>query len=291
MVDPITPAFHATGNTEGRWPLVMASPHSGREYPATFLAATRLSFAQLRRAEDPMVDTLLDGITDVPVLRARYGRAFLDLNRAEDELDPQMFDGPLPLPPRGTDRVAAGLGVLPRVATQGLDIYRRRLPASEAQVRLASVHRPWHRRIAELLARAQARHRYAILIDCHSMPQPAGTLPPQIVIGDRYGTSAGAALVDLVEAHFAGHGWRTARNQPYAGGHTTEHHGRPAAGLHAVQIEIDRQLYMDVGRFAPHEGFAAVAGAFTTLAARIVDAAPRLGLDAGLAPMLRDAAE
>src|SRR5512137_520755 len=122
MRDSLQPGFSVSGDTDGRWPLILASPHSGREYPPAFLAAARLSPMQLRRAEDPLVDELLDGITGVPVLRARFARAFLDLNRAADELDPAMFEGPLPLPARMTERVAAGLGVLPRVAGQGLDI-------------------------------------------------------------------------------------------------------------------------------------------------------------------------
>lgn len=287
MDDSLSPGFSVTGDTDGRWPLVMASPHSGRDYPPAFLAATRLGFAQLRRAEDPMVDALLDGIGDVPVLRARYGRAFLDLNRAEDELDPGMFDGPTPLPPRITDRVAAGLGVLPRVAAQGLDIYRRRLTPDDARHRLAAVHRPWHRRIAELLARARARHGHAILIDCHSMPQPAGSQPPQVVIGDRHGSSAAPQLVALIEAHFRDLGWRVARNVPYAGGHITEAHAHPLAGIHAVQIELDRQLYMDLARFTPAAGFGRVADAMAGLAQRLVAAARDLDLDS----TLREAAE
>ncbi|KPF77473.1 hypothetical protein IP88_06190 [alpha proteobacterium AAP81b] len=287
MVDSLGSGFSVSGDGDGRWPLVMASPHSGRDYPPAFLAATRLGFAQLRRAEDPMVDTLLEGVAGVPVLRARYGRAFLDLNRAEDELDPAMFDGPPPGRPRATERVAAGLGVLPRVAAQGLDIYRRKLAPDEARRRLAAIHRPWHSRIAALLAAARARHGHAILLDCHSMPQPAGSLPPQVVIGDRHGTTAAPALVALIEAHFRGCGWRVARNIPYAGGHTTEAHAAPAAGIHTVQIEIDRQLYMDVGKFVPGPGFDAVADAFTRLAVRLVAAAPALGLGAAL----REAAE
>lgn len=278
MTDSLLPGFSVSGDSDGRWPLVIASPHSGREYPPAFLAASRLSLAQLRRAEDAFVDKLLDGIEGVPVLRARHGRAFLDLNRAEDELDPAMFDALAPLVPRHTDRVAAGLGVLPRVAAQGMDIYRRRIPGTEAEARLAALHRPWHARIAELLARAKARHGYAILLDCHSMPRPAGTLPPQIVLGDRFGTSAAPELVDVMERHFVAAGWRVARNAPYAGGHTTEFHAAAAAGIHAVQIEIDRNLYMDTQRLAQHEGFAKVAEQLTGLVKMLVGYAPMLGL-------------
>ncbi len=287
MNDSLLPGFSVSGDSDGRWPLVMASPHSGRDYPAAFLAASRLSLAQLRRAEDAFVDQLLEGVDGVPVLRARHGRAFLDLNRAADELDPAMIDGPLPFVPNQTDRVVAGLGVLPRVAAQGLDIYRRRLSLAEAQGRVAALHRPWHGRIAELLARAQARHGHAILLDCHSMPKPAGVLPPQVVIGDRFGTSAAPALVALIEKHFRSAGWRVARNTPYAGGYTTEFHAGAAAGIHAVQIEIDRSLYMDSNRMALNAGFTAVAAQLAGLARLLVAAAPVLGLG----PALREAAE
>lgn len=242
---------------------------------------------QLRRAEDPFVDALLDGVDGVPVLRARYARAFLDLNRADDELDPGMFDGAPPFPTRATDRVSAGLGVLPRVAGQGLDIYRRRLAPDEARSRIIALHRPWHARITELLARAQARHGHAILIDCHSMPQPAGALPPQIILGDRHGTSASPALVTLIERHFRAAGWRVGRNLPYAGGHTTAFHGAPGAGVHAVQIEIDRGLYMDPQKLVRHNGFAGVAAQLDGLARLIVAAAPNLDLS----PPMREAAE
>lgn len=246
------------------------------------MAATRLNLAQLRRAEDCFVDSLLDGVGDVPVLRARFGRAFLDLNRGADELDPRMYDGPLSLPIQHGERVDAGLGVLPRIAGYGLDIYRRRLAPSEAELRLAALHRPWHDRIATLLERALARHGYAILIDCHSMPPPAGALPPQIILGDRYGTSASPALVAMIEEHFSRAGWRVGRNKPYAGGHTTVFHSDPSRGIHVVQVEIDRSLYMDVHRMARHDGFERVQAQMSGLAQRLLAAAPALDLGPGL---------
>jgi N-formylglutamate deformylase len=287
MVDSLGSSFSVSGETDGRWPLVMASPHSGREYPPAFLAAARLGPQQLRRAEDPLVDELLDGVAGVPVLRARYARAFLDLNRAADELDPAMFEGAPPHAPRHTDRVAAGLGVLPRVAAQGMDIYRRRLAPAEAAARIAALHLPWHARITELLDRARARHGFAILLDCHSMPTPQGQMAPQIVLGDRHGTSASETLVALIEAHFRACGWRVGRNIPYAGGHTTEFHGRPAEGVHAVQIEIDRSLYLEPYRIQRNARFGAVAAALATLAARLCEDAAGLGLE----PPFREAAE
>ena len=288
MHDSLLPAFVQRGDDSGRVPLVLTSPHSGQDYPAAFLAATRLTRTQLRRAEDPFVDQLLAEVADVPMLAARYGRAFLDLNRAASELDPAMFDAPLSVPVTVTDRVAAGLGVLPRVAAYGHDIYRRRLDPREAVARLAGLHRPWHGRITALLEQAQARHGFAILLDCHSMPQPTGVLPPQIVLGDRFGTSAAPALVAFIEQHFRAAGWRVARNRPYAGGHTTEYHAGVANGIHAVQIEIDRELYMNPDKLIPHAGFTKVAAVLTALIPELLAAAPALGLKA---PPYREAAE
>lgn len=287
MDDSLAPGFSLSGDCDGRWPLLMTSPHSGREFPAAFLSASRLNVAQLRRAEDAFVDDLLAGVTGVPVMRARFGRAFLDLNRGPDELDPAMFDGALKVAHAAGERVAAGLGVLPRIAGHGLDIYRRRLAPGEAETRLASLHRPWHARIAALLARARARHGHAMLIDCHSMPQPVGVNPPQIVLGDRFGQSASPALVTLIEAHFSTAGWRVARNRPYAGGYTTVCHGDVANGIHAVQIEIDRSLYMESRALVRHGGFDRVQVAMTGLARELVKASATLGL----APPLREAAE
>lgn len=287
MHDSSQPGFSVVGPIDGRSPLVVASPHSGRDYPRAFLAAARLPLAQLRRAEDAMVDTLLDGIDFAPVLRARFARTYLDLNRAPDEIDAEMFAGTLAVPARITDRVTAGLGVLPRVAGQGQNIYARKLDPAEAAARIAGIHTPWHARIATLVDRARAHHGHAILLDCHSMPTPLGIRPPQIVIGDRYGSSAAPALVHLAERHFASFGWRVARNAPYAGGHTTEAHGCPAAGIHALQIEVDRALYMDSVSLARTQGFGQVADAMTGLARLLTVAAPLMGLD----PPLREAAE
>jgi N-formylglutamate deformylase len=204
-----------------------------------------------------------------------------------------MFDAPLSVPARRGERVDAGLGVLPRVAGPGLDIYRRRLPPGEASTRLAALHRPWHDRIAALLARAHERHGHAILIDCHSMPPPTGAQAPQIVLGDRHGTSAAPALTAFIEAHFGRAGWRVGRNKPYAGGHTTVFHCDPPAGVHVVQVEICRSLYMDVHRMARHDGFADVQAQMAGLAQHLLTAAPGLGLSPALrdVPALREAAE
>jgi N-formylglutamate amidohydrolase len=277
------PPWRLTGEIDGRWPLFITSPHSGRHYPPGFLAASRLTLAELRRAEDALVDGLLDGIAGVPVLAASHARSWLDLNRAADELDPAMFDGPLPGPVAGGPRVAAGLGVIPRLAAQGLEIYARPLPASEAEARIASHHRPWHALVAAQLAAARAQHGAALLIDVHSMPPPTGPRPPQIVLGDCHGSSAHPAIVALMEAYFRRAGWRVARNQPYAGGYTTHHHGRPASGIHAVQIEICRSLYLDQQRLLPTHGADRVRAALTGLVQQLVASWPQLSRQSGWA--------
>ena len=261
----------------------MASPHSGRDYPAAFLAQTRLAIGQLRRAEDAYVDALLEGgaARGVPLIAANYGRAYIDLNRDPRELDPDMFAEPLPPDsPQTSDRVTAGLGVLPRIAAQGLDIYGAKLRLADAQGRIDQVHAPYHQAIAALLDRAQAAHGYAILLDCHSMPTPpAGAQgTPQIVLGDLHGQAAAPALVDMLEAQLRRSQLRVARNVPYAGGYTTVRHAAPAQGRHVVQIEIDRALYMDPGRLARHGGFAAVGATLTRLIETLLAAAPSLGL-------------
>jgi N-formylglutamate deformylase len=270
------PAWTLTGDADGRWPLLLTSPHSGRHYPPALLAASRLSLLQLRRAEDAFVDALLDGIAGVPVLAATHARSWLDLNRRPDELDPAMFDGALAVPVTATERVQGGLGVIPRLAGHGLDIYARRLPAADASARLAQLHTPWHEEVARILGAARARHGAALLIDCHSMPSPTGVRPPQIVLGDCHGLSADPAIVQAIEDHFVQVGWRVARNAPYAGGHTTRHHGRPAQGLHAVQIEIDRALYLDSQRISLTAGAARVRTVLTGLVQRLLAEWPQL---------------
>jgi N-formylglutamate deformylase len=222
------------------------------------------------------------------VLRARFARTYLDLNRAADEIDAEMFAGPLAIPARITDRVTAGLGVLPRVAAHGQQIYAGKLDPADAAARIAALHRPWHDRLETLLGRARLRHGHAILLDCHSMPTPTGLRPPQIVLGDRHGQTAAPALMGIVEQHFTSLGWRVARNTPYAGGYTTETHGAVADGIHAIQIEIDRAMYMDANGVRRGPGFGQVAAALTGLARKLVAVAASLPL--GAAP-LREAAE
>jgi N-formylglutamate amidohydrolase len=241
-------------------PAVFASPHSGRLYPKAFLDASPASMLDLRRIEDAYVDRLLADVhaSGAPVISALVARAYIDLNRSETEMDPAMFDDPAPgwLRQRSA-RVEAGLGCIPRVAFSGAPIYNRRLPRREAEARLEQVYRPYHKALEALMRRAQAMFGQSWLIDCHSMPAepPTGQRLPDIVIGDRFGTSCGPGLADFVEGLFASRGYSTARNAPYAGGFTTLAYGQPQRGRHALQIELHRRLYLNEASVEPHEGF------------------------------------
>ncbi len=263
-------------------PLVLASPHSGRDYPEAFLAQTRLAPPQLRRAEDAYVDDLLaDAVAaGVPLIAARYGRAFLDLNRAADDLDQAMIAERLPEGESLSERAAAGLGVVPRIAAHGLDIYAARLRLTDVERRVADVHEPYHAALARLIDKARLAHGYAVLLDCHSMPSlPTGPrAPAQVVLGDLHGRSAAPALVAAIETQMTAAGFRVARNEPYAGGYTTAQHADPANGVHVVQIELDRALYMDPGRLQRHDGFPSVRAALGRLVHGLVAAAPTMGL-------------
>ena len=249
---------------EQRIPFVVNSPHSGRDYPADFLALSRLDAHAIRRSEDAYVDLLFaDAVAaGAPCLSARFPRAWLDVNREPWELDQRMFDGPLP-PHANTRsiRVAGGLGTIPRVVAEGETIYKRRLPVAEAVRRVEGVYRPYHEALRRTIARSSVRFGYAVLLDCHSMPSHLGgsfgSAPrPDVVVGDRYGTSCAPAVTHALMDAFASRGYRVTRNKPYAGGFITEHYGRPLKGLHAVQLELNRALYMDERSLRPHEGFA-----------------------------------
>jgi N-formylglutamate deformylase len=233
------PALHTA-------PFIFASPHSGRLYPASFVAQSRLSATSLRRSEDAYVEELFEGAVALgaPLIAARFPRAYLDVNRSQSELDPTMFDGPLTLAHEpSSPRVQAGLGVIPRIVRDGAEIYRARLPVAEAQERLARLYRPYHAELARMTEETRAHFGAAILVDCHSMPSAAAV--PDVVLGDRYGISASPQLMRAAERCFEKQGFSTARNSPYAGGYTTHLYGRPARGVHAVQVEINRGLYLD----------------------------------------------
>jgi len=244
-------------------PLVFASPHSGRCYPDDMMDAAALDAMAIRRSEDAFVDEL---VGDTPglgaaLISARLARAYIDVNRDACELDPAMFADELPEFARGrTARVAAGLGAIARVVSGGQEIYRRKLNYAEAAARIDQIHRPYHAALAGLVAEAQSAHGVAILIDWHSMPAAAARSTGRergcdMVLGDRFGAACAPELAAHVERLLTGMGYRVSRNTPYAGGYTTEHYGRPSRRAHALQIEINRGLYLDEAQLTPTDGF------------------------------------
>lgn len=254
--------------------LVFASPHSGGIYPPDMVEAARLPVETLRASEDAFVDRIIAGAPALgaSVILARLARAYVDLNREPWELDPAMFDEDLPDYAQGrTARVAAGLGAIPRVAGEGRPIYARKLTFAEARDRIELAHRPYHDALDRQLAAARAAHGSAILIDWHSMPAAAARSirgrggSCDIVLGDRFGAACSPKLTGLVERELEALGYRVARNAPYAGGYTTEHYGRPTKRTHALQIEINRALYMDEDTREPTEGLAKLTADAETL--------------------------
>lgn len=235
--------------TAWRIPFVFASPHSGRLYPAGFAAQSRLDALSLRRSEDAYADALFSGTVELgaPMIAARFPRAFLDANRAPGELDAAMFDGALTVRVDTPNaRVNAGLGVIPRIVRDGAEIYRGKLHPRDAAERLSRLHAPYHSALARLMEETLARFGVAILIDCHTMPSAASV--PDVVLGDRFGVAAAPMLMRLAESAFERAGFSVARNTPYAGGYTTHLYGRREGHTHALQVEINRRLYLDEDR-------------------------------------------
>ncbi len=255
-------------------PVVFASPHSGREYSASFIAASRLNSLRLRRSEDSFVDELFADIPalGMPLVCATFPRAFCDANREPWELDPSMFDEALPpWVNTASPRVGAGLGTIAKVVASGETIYRDKLRFADAEARIRTCWEPFHAALAAELEAVRQHFGTCLLIDCHSMP--ANSLPPRnpadIVLGDAHGTSCAPALVAMVEDVLAGIGFVVRRNDPYAGGFITRHYGRPREHVHAIQIEINRTLYMDEARIQRRPGFANVRRGLASAAAEI----------------------
>ncbi|MCW6508385.1 N-formylglutamate amidohydrolase [Lichenifustis flavocetrariae] len=281
----LDPPFEVVEPVGQRSNVVLSSPHSGDVYPDRFIASARLDRQSLRRSEDAFVDSLFRGGVDcgAPLLRARFPRAFLDVNREPYELDPRMFDGRLPpFANTRSPRVAGGLGTIARVVGEAQEIYARRLSVDEAIVRIDTLYKPYHARLRQLIEEAQHQHGTALLIDCHSMPSSivstnmGGThddkVRADVVLGDRYGTSCDRRVVDVAEATLKGFGYLVERNRPYAGGFITEHYGHPATHRHALQVEINRNLYMEERTLRPTAGFATLAGHLAEMVARLTTA-------------------
>ncbi len=242
--------------------VIFSVPHSGRDYPKHFLLASALDPHAIRSSEDAFVDQLFQSAPAMgsPLIAARVPRAYIDLNRAADELDPAVIDGIARV--AHNPRIASGLGVIPRVVAGGRAIYRGKITLAEAEARITRYWHPYHAALRSLMAENMTRFGEAVLIDCHSMPHEAieaharpGKPKPEVVLGDRFGAAAGREVMDRVESAFASAGLRVVRNAPFAGAYITQAYGRPAQHQHVVQIEIDRALYMDERRVAPSAGF------------------------------------
>ncbi len=281
------PLFEVLAPAEQRIPFVFNSPHSGRIYPNDFLAASRLDEMTIRRSEDSHVDELFAFVTPfgAPLLRANFPRAWLDVNREPYELDPLMFDGALPPYANSRSlRVAGGLGTIARVVSENMEIYAEPLSVADALQRIETVYKPYHERLRALLGTTFETFGFAVLIDCHSMPSSVRALPGRIradfVLGDRYGSSCASELSEAVHGFLTAEGYSVARNKPYAGGFITEHYGRPTRGIHALQIEINRGLYMNERTLQKSAGFHKVAADL----ARLVHHISTLP-DAGLHPL------
>lgn len=255
-------AYHLARPTARTTSVVFASPHSGRDYPGSFLRRSVLNEKEVRSSEDAYVDLLFENVPEhgAPLLMACAPRAYLDLNRGADELDSALIEGVRRS--AHNPRIASGLGVIPRVVANGRQIYRGKLSLVEAHHRIANYWRPYHDQLQTLLDESANQFGEAILIDCHSMPHealenigPPGGARPDIVLGDRFGAAAAGSIMERVEAAFASAGLRVARNMPFAGAFITQHYGRPARQQHAIQVEIDRALYMDERSLEPNENF------------------------------------
>ncbi len=272
--DEFDPPFEVLEPAESRGSLIFNSPHSGCVYPGAFLAASRLDLSVLRRSEDCFVDALFMGVVagGYPLMRAHFPRCYVDVNREPYELDPRMFDGRLPSYANTRSmRVAGGLGTVARVVGDAQEIYDRRISVNDALRRIESLYKPYHRTLRRLFTRVHREYGVATLIDCHSMPSTTGggrddRPRADVVLGDRYGTSCAPAISETIESALRSMGFVVSRNKPYAGGFITEHYGNAAAGLHTIQLELNRGLYMDERRFERSADFDQLAEKMTALA-------------------------
>lgn len=278
---PESPPFELLAPPAWTAPVIFNSPHSGRRYPEKLLRMTRLSATCLRKSEDCHVDELFMGCLSAgaPLLRALCPRAYIDLNREPFEFDPRMFEGDLPGYMNTTSpRVAGGLGTIPRLVAEGKEIYREKLSLEDALQRVERVYRPYHRMLKSLVDESLAKAGMSLLIDCHSMPSTAACLDRSrqwdcsIVLGDRFGASCPEEITSFVEQLFRKQGLTVVRNMPYAGGFITQNYGTPQTGSYALQIEVNRALYMDERTMARSAGFDQLKQLLDRVVASLVDA-------------------
>ncbi len=272
MTAPPSPSFDLFGPAVPDSPVVVSVPHAGRDYPRELVETLRVPLTALLPLEDRHVDAIGHRARRAETMVvARRPRAWIDLNRSERERDPLVDEGASPLAaPQPSIKLRSGLGLVPRRVAPAGDLWRARFPGEAIDRRIAEDHRPYHAALAASLAAARDQFGTAILIDLHSMPT-LGAGEPQIVLGDRFGRAAGAVVVSVAEAAVRRHGLRTARNAPYAGGHILERQGDPAGGIHAIQVEIDRLLYLDPMTLEPGAGVAAIAAMLRTMIDALAD--------------------
>lgn len=244
--------------------VVFSFPHSGRYYPESFIQQARPKGIRLRQSEDAYIDEMAGFGPDLPVhgLRTHYPRAFIDVNRNPLELDRRLIRGDLPKGALSqSSRVRAGYGVVARCLSAEDDIYSGHLDMSEVQRRIELIHKPYHQALTQILSEARRVQGQALLIDCHSMPSASvmgvhgGGKAPDVVLGTLHGESCSPSLTRKVREHFEKAGLSVTMNKPFAGGYILEQYGRPADGVEAVQIEINRALYMDEATLEKHDGF------------------------------------
>jgi N-formylglutamate deformylase len=271
-------SFHLAKPVNATTSVVFASPHSGRHYPLEFTEKSCLGPIAIRRSEDAFVDELYGNVTQfgAPLLSAVLPRAFLDLNRSADELDPALIDG-APISPLNP-RIASGLGVIPRVVAEGKAIQFGKITMEEAKKRLALYYRPYHTQLQIVLEGTRKSFGQAILIDCHSMPSDAlktterrTSIRSDIILGNRFGASCSAEIMNALEDLFSAEGFNVARNVPFAGAYIVQTYGRPSINQHAVQVEIDRSLYMDEDAVVKLPEFTDIQNRLTKVAEGICD--------------------
>mgnify|MGYP002338703568 CR=1 FL=1 len=265
-------------------PLVFASPHSGRSYPPAFVANARLDRLSLRRSEDGFVDELIAAAPELgaPLLQANFPRAYVDVNREPFELDPRMFSEPLPgYANTHSPRVAAGLGTIARVVGNGAEIYRDKLSFAEALERIRGCYWPYHAALAQLIEDTRDHFGACILVDCHSMPsvggpmdRDAGRRRVDFVLGDSHGSACDPRVPAAVETVLTRLGYNVRHNSPYSGGFVTRHYGRPWEGVHVLQVEVNRALYMDEATLRRGPGFTRVAREMREVVAALGDLDP-----------------
>ncbi|MGE0626768.1 MAG: N-formylglutamate amidohydrolase [Hyphomicrobiaceae bacterium] len=279
----LTPGFVVFEPDEQLTPFVFCSPHSGRQYPKVLLQSARLDAHALRKSEDCFVDELFAGVRSLgaPLVAARFPRAYLDVNREPFELDPELFGRGLPSFANAQSiRVAGGLGTIARIVADGEEIYSEPPTIEAALERIELLYQPFHAKLSQLLEATRERFGMVVLIDCHSMPSAAmsnsSTTRPDFVIGDRFGASCDPRLTRLIRDQLARQGYQALLNRPYAGGFITEHYGRPAQGMHAIQIEINRALYLNEQTLVPTIGFSLIRRDLMTLCRRLFAEAPAL---------------